>query len=262
MMNENDRDVEVGSDSGHLAMSPQQRKFTGDGSRSGKYRELIVGRCGWGYFLLFELYNVFLAGLGSALGIVLRGAALRWFLRSLGKGTVIGRDVTIRQPHRVSIGKATIIDDSAVIDVRTSGGGEGSIEIGDHVLIGRNSLVTTKGGSIKLGNACNISSFCRVATRSKVEIGESVLVAAYVYIGCGNHSFEDPSVAIIEQPMDVRGGVMIGERAWIGTKATILDGVTIGRNAVVGAHSLVREDVPDNAIVAGVPARLVRMREG
>jgi acetyltransferase-like isoleucine patch superfamily enzyme len=65
---------------------------------------------------------------------------------------------------------------------------------------------------------------------------------------------------MIEQPMDVRGGVTIGAHAWLGARVTVLDGVKIGSHAVVGAHSFVKDDVPDYAIVVGTPARIVGMK--
>jgi acetyltransferase-like isoleucine patch superfamily enzyme len=246
-----------------LAMSPQQKRFAARGlSRLQTYKDFVVGDKGWGFLFAFELYNLLIAPLPTLVGIGLRSLCLPMFLRHVGKGTIVGHDVAIRQPHRISLGRSVIVDDGAVLDIRSplDKNKEASIEIGDHVLIGRNSMITTKGGQIKLGNACNISTNCRVATRSRIEVGDSVLIAAYVYLGCGNHRFDDPSKPIIEQAMDVRGGVRISSNAWIGAKATILDGVSIGNNAVVGAHSLVRDDVPDNAIVAGTPAKLIRYR--
>lgn len=56
--------------------------------------------------------------------------------------------------------------------------------------------------------------------------------------------------------------VIIGNNVWIGAKATILLGITIGDNAIIGANSLVNKDVPEGAIVGGVPAKVIRMREG
>lgn len=244
------------------AMSAQQKRFTsGSGSRLANYRDLIVGDRGWPFFFGFETYNLLFANMASVLGVGARALALPFLLGAFGKKSILGRGVTIRQPHLIRVGRSTMIDDFAVLDVRSLPNQDAKgIDIGNHVLIGRNTIVTAKGGSIKLGDACNISSFCRIATRSSIEIGESVLIAAYAYIGCGNHSTGDPDKPIIEQGMVIRGGVRIGKNSWIGAKATVLDGVTIGENAVVGAHSLVREDVPDNAIVAGSPAKLLRTR--
>ena len=58
--------------------------------------------------------------------------------------------------------------------------------------------------------------------------------------------------------MDIKGGVEIGENCWIGARVTILDGVKIGNNSVVGAHSFVNKDVPENVVVAGCPAKIIK----
>ena len=250
-----------------VPMSAQQRRFSVGGiSRFETYKELIAADSSFAFFLGFELYNLLLSNPPSLFGAGLRSLLLPCFLKSMGKGCVIGRGVTIRQPSRISLGRSVLIDDYAVLDVRSPGAGEAAaadagISIGDNVLIGRSSIVSTKGGRINLRTACNISSSCRIATRSTLDIGESVLVAAYAYIGCGNHRFEGTDRPIIEQEMEVCRGVKIGANSWIGARATILDGVTIGENAVIGAHSLVRDDVPANAIAAGTPAKVIRYRD-
>ncbi len=59
----------------------------------------------------------------------------------------------------------------------------------------------------------------------------------------------------------VSQGIQLGENVWLGTGAKVLDGVTIGRDVVVGANAVVTEDLPDGAVAAGVPARVVRRRE-
>lgn len=244
------------------ALSLQQKRFSGGGAR--KYREFLVGEACLGHFIGFELYNLFLMDLPTVLGLGLRRLTLPLLLKSGGKKAVIGRGVTLRQPARITLGSGVILDDFAVLDYRAEADPTSleplGITLEDHVLIGRSSILVAKGGSITLRSGCNVSSHCRIATQSRVVIGESTLVAAYAYIGPGNHAVDDPTRPIIEQDMDIRGGVSIGKNCWIGTRATILDGVTIGDNAVVGAHSLVREDVPANAIVAGAPARVIKIR--
>ncbi len=245
------------------AMTPQQQRFSARGSKGlSTYRNLWVGDRGWGSLVGYELYNLLLCGLPGILGYAGRSLALRSFLDSYGKGTMVGRNVLIRQPARVSLGSGVILDDYCVLDLRDKAGKPSpSITLGDYVFVGRQSSIVAKGGSIRLGAACNVSSHCRLATESSIEIGDSVLIASYVYIGPGNHQRDEQGRVLIDQEMEIGSGVRIGNGCWIGTRVTILDGVTIGDNAIVGAHSLVREDVPAGAVVAGTPAKIIS-REG
>ncbi len=248
-------------DSSAPALSRQQKHFSGGGLS--KYRSFLTGDAGWAGFVGFELYNLFFANLPTALGFAARKALLPVFLKGCGSGLVLGRGVTVRRPADIVFGRGVILDEHSVLDIREEGGREPlGIELGDHVLIGRFSILVAKGGQIILKSGCNISSQCRIATQSKVVIGESTLVAAYAYIGPGNHAVDSGDIPMIEQSMDIRGGVTIGKNCWIGARATVLDGVTIGDNAIIGAHSLVLKDVPANAIVAGTPAKILRYRDG
>jgi acetyltransferase-like isoleucine patch superfamily enzyme len=158
-------------------------------------------------------------------------------------------------PSRISLGSGVLIDDNAALDVR---GRDGRIEIADRVSIGRLTTIAAKHGSISLKAGCNIGSYCRIATNSRVEIGESVLVGAYCYIGPGNHTEGTADEPLITRPMNIRGGVSIGDHAWLGARVTVLDGVRIGRNAIIGAHSLVKDDIPDDAVAVGTPAKVIR----
>lgn len=243
------------------AMTPQQREFAASALKS--YKEVMVGDASWSMFVGFELYRFLFANMESVIGIGFRRLILPLFLETCGKAPVVGHGVTIRQPHRISFGKRVILDDYALVDVRTKTemSSEAFVRIGDYVYVGRGSIVSAKYGQIILGAGVNMGSNCRIATQSKIEMGESVLIGSYVYVGPGNHGIGDLSKPVMEQEMDIRGGVTIGANTWIGTRATILDGVTIGRDVVIGAHSLVKEDVPDRAIVAGTPAKIIRYRE-
>jgi acetyltransferase-like isoleucine patch superfamily enzyme len=244
------------------ALSPQQRKFSGGKLKT--YKEMTVGARGWLYFCGWELYNLTVSNLPSIIGYAMRRVWLKVFLRFMDSSAIIGKSAVIRMPGRISLGKGTIVEDFATLDVRARGADDQSscIEVGAYALIGRHSIVLAKGASIRLGDGCNISSCCRIATQNGIEIGNSCLVAAYAYIGPGNHEIDDLDKPIIEQGMEPSSGVKIGNNVWIGTRATILDGVTIGDDAVIGAHALVTKDVPAKAIVAGTPAKVLRYREG
>lgn len=248
---------------GDIAMSAQQRRFSAaPGGRFAAYRRLMVGDGSLAALGGLELYNLFLSGLPGILGLGLRALFLPPLLGAHGGKLTVGRDVTVRHPSRIKVGRGVILDDASVLDIRTDkeAPAECGITLGDHVLIGRGSLIVAKNAYILLEDAVNVSSHCRIASQSRVRIGSSTLIAAYAYVGPGNHQIPELDRPIISESMDTKGGVDIGHDVWIGARATVLDGVKIGDHAIVGAHSLVREDVPEGAIVAGTPAKIIRYR--
>jgi acetyltransferase-like isoleucine patch superfamily enzyme len=104
-----------------------------------------------------------------------------------------------------------------------------------------------------------------IATRSTVRIGSNVMFGPEVTIRGGNHRFDLQGIPMIDvtdamKLPDHDRGVVIEDDVWIGTRAIILHGVTIGRGSVVGAGSVVTKSVPEFVIVAGVPARVLRNR--
>lgn len=238
-----------------VAMSPQQEKFTSDSSPLGTYREFVAGRGSLIYWINYEIQTLFLSGLPGILGFGMRSLCYSPLFSACGRRPAIGRGVVLRRPNSMQLGNKVLIDDYAVLDVRGDGA---SLKLGDYASVGRFSTIAAKGGVIQLGNAANIGSYCRLATQSRLEIGDSVLVAAYCYIGSGNHQIGDDGAPLIAREMEIKGGVKIGAHAWIGAHSTILDGVTIGEGAVIGAHSLVRDDIPGNAVAVGAPARVIK----
>ncbi len=161
----------------------------------------------------------------------------------------------MRCAKQIILGRGVIIDDYAVLDVR---GGNAKIEISNNVVIGRNTAIVAKSAQINIGQGVNISSNCRIASQSKIKIDESVLIAAFVYIGPGNHQLGDDQKPLIEQEMEIKDGVEIGKHVWIGTRATILDGIKIGEGAIIAAHSFVNCDVAAYTVVAGTPAKCIK----
>ena len=91
-------------------------------------------------------------------------------------------------------------------------------------------------------------------------MGRHGLFAAQAYLVGGGHEFEGGDVAVIDQPR-VSKGIALGDNVWLGTGAKVLDGVRIGSDVVVGANAVVNADLPDGAIAAGVPARVLRRRD-
>lgn len=238
------------------AMTPQQARLTGEGASPLElYRDFAVGDESWGFLAWYEVVTCLTSNLPGLPGFAARGWLYPSLFRRTGRRPALGRGLSVRNPRRITLGDKVMVDDYAVLDARGAGG---EIALADHVSIGRFTTIAAKGARIELGRGANIGSYCRLATQSRITIGESVLVAAYCYIGPGNHLPGTESTPLIAREMELKGGVTIGDHAWIGAQATILDGVTVGAGAIVGAHSLVREDVPPGAVVAGVPAKVVR----
>ncbi len=241
------------------AVSKQQKLFTDDtASGLGMYKELAVGNeASWLHFISYELQTLFLVNLGGIVGYGLRSILYPYLFGECGNRPAIGRGVIIRRPNNISLGSKVLIDDYATLDVR---GAKGQIKLGNKVSLGRFSSVVSKDGQVDLSAGVNVGSYCRIATQSKVSIGESTLLAAYCYIGPGNHQQSNPDIPLIAQDMEIKGGVKIGARSWLGTRVTVLDGVSIGSDVIIGAHSVVLNDIPDGAIAVGAPAKVIRMR--
>ncbi|WP_279635850.1 acyltransferase [Micromonospora arida] len=104
-----------------------------------------------------------------------------------------------------------------------------------------------------------------MAARSRIRIGDNVMFGPEVTIRGGNHRIDRvgaPMISVEKAPSDAAldRGVTIGDDVWVGTRAVILHGVTIGRGAVIGAGAVVTRPVPPYAVAAGNPARVIRLR--
>lgn len=91
-----------------------------------------------------------------------------------------------------------------------------------------------------------------------ITIEDDVLIGSGVHIYTGNHVFSNPNIPISQQGFDSIQPVRICQGAWVGAGAILLAGVTIGRNSVVGAGSIVTKDVPDHTVVVGNPAKIIK----
>jgi carbonic anhydrase/acetyltransferase-like protein (isoleucine patch superfamily) len=148
--------------------------------------------------------------------------------------------------------------------------GEQWITVGDGTLIG--ALVTMSAGLVpgqdlgpdpvlSIGDRCVIGRGSHIVAHQSVDIGDDVWTGPYVYITDQNHGYSDPDVPIGRQ-LPVNRAVSIGAGSWLGAGAIVLPGARIGRNVVIAAGSVVRGEVPDRCVVAGVPAKVVREHTG
>jgi acetyltransferase-like isoleucine patch superfamily enzyme len=146
--------------------------------------------------------------------------------------------------------------------------GERFVEIGRGTLIGPNvtlavgmhpdePLQVPGGIVVRIGDRCVIGRGVSIVARCSIVIEDDVTTAPNVYITDHNHSYDDLAIPIGRQ-WPSEDPVRIGAGSWLGTNVVVLPGTDIGRHVTVAAGSVVRGEVPDYAVVAGVPARVVR----
>ncbi|MEW5746923.1 MAG: acyltransferase [Nitrospirota bacterium] len=158
----------------------------------------------------------------------------------------------------LTMGENVFIADRVVINQAQ---GAGAVDLGDRVHLLRDTVIATgDGGAISIGADTYIQPRCQImGYKGPIRIGCGVQIAPHCALYSYNHRFE-PGEFIRLQPLTTKGGITVGDDAWLGFGVIVLDGVRIGRGAVIGAGSVVTRDIPDHAIAAGVPARVIRMR--
>ena len=156
------------------------------------------------------------------------------------------------------LGANVLIGDRVVIYQAENGG---PVEMGDQVHILRDTIIETGfGGCLSIGSGSTVNPRCQInAYVAPIQIGRGAQLAP----NCALYSY-DHGVAsgelIRTQPLQSKGGITIGDDAWLGVGVIVLSGVHIGKGAVVGAGSVVTQDIPDEAIAVGNPARVIKMR--
>jgi serine acetyltransferase len=147
--------------------------------------------------------------------------------------------------------------------------GQQSIHVGEDTLIGAGTSLNVgyspqetdlPARGLVIGNDCVIGAMATITAHASIVIGDGVWFGRDVFISDASHGYQDPDTPIGLQ-LGAKQPVSIGSGSWLGHGAIILPGATIGRNVVVGAGSVVRGVIPDHAVIAGVPARVVRLLE-
>jgi len=192
------------------------------------------------------------------------GRVVRSLSRSLNRAASIGPyDPPARRYKR--FGKGSIIN-------WPTGNmyGERWISIGDDTMIA--GQVTLSAGMMPgqqmmtdpvviIGDRCLIGRGSAIVGHYRIDIGDDVFTGMNVYITDQNHGYEDIAAPIgIQDPED--DPVVIGSGSWIGSGAVVLPGARLGENCVVAANSVVRGEFPSYSVVAGVPAKVVRLHDG
>jgi len=144
--------------------------------------------------------------------------------------------------------------------VRLEIGRGATLRIGRWAWIGHGCKIRVHEGEVSIGAKTVMGQECTISAYRRVQIGRECIVADRVMLIDFDHG-----VVEVERPIRLQGiykrDVRVGSNVWIGYGACVLRGVSVGHNSVIGTNAVVTRDVPENAVVGGVPARVLRMRD-
>jgi acetyltransferase-like isoleucine patch superfamily enzyme len=144
------------------------------------------------------------------------------------------------------------------LEIQIARGAE--IRFGRFVWIGDGSKIRCHEGEVEIGEKTVLGQECTISAYRRVRIGEQCVIADRAMFIDFDHGVVEVDRPIRRQGIYMRD-VEVGSNVWIGYGACILRGVRVGDNSIVGTNAVVTKDVPANAVVAGIPARVIRMRE-
>lgn len=150
---------------------------------------------------------------------------------------------------QVNIGKNVYIGDHVTLIVE-----KGAVfTLGDHSFIGEHCYIKCFGGTVEIGHDVSINSKSFLNGCGGLSIGHNTRIGTQSILIASNHKFDDPNVLVKDHI--TKQGIRIGENVWFGARVTVLDGVDIADNIVVGACSLVSKHLTDTGVYVGIPAK-------
>lgn len=185
---------------------------------------------------------------------LIRGFLMCMSLAKCALPFFLGKKTKITYRSQISLGKMVFIGDYFRINACSTEG----IKIGNRVtlrefgIIQCSSSPLNKGVGIEIGDHVYIGPRCNLGIGGKLRIGSKTLIGADFTAISENHIFDEHSISTKEVS---RKGINVGEHCWIGHRVTILDGVSIGDNTIIGAGSVVTKSFPAGSRIAGVPAK-------
>ena len=174
--------------------------------------------------------------------------------------TYVGKSIRVFNRKNMSIGKHVTIGDYVYLSAL----GKGELKIDSGVNIGSYTqlVISTSfndiGKFIHIHENVAIGEFSYVGGAGGISIGKDTIIGQYFSAHPENHNYTNKDIIIRHQGVN-RKGISIGENCWLGSKVTVLDGVTIGNNCVVTAGAVVTKSFPDGVMLGGVPAKMIKL---
>lgn len=193
--------------------------------------------------------------------MLIRGRIISFGYKNISSNIFIGKKVKLYEKKKIRIGNKTKIHDNSKIDALSLDG----VKLGENVTLGKNTIIECTGSiesigkGIIIGNRTSFADNCFFGAAGGITIGDDVICGQFIRFHSENHNYSDKNKLIKEQGTTHKG-IKIGNNCWIGAGVVFLDGAELGNGCVVGANAVVTKRFPDNSIIAGVPAKLIKQR--
>ena len=193
--------------------------------------------------------------------MLIRGMIFSIFRKNISKKIFVGAKVKVLNKKCLKVGSYVKLHDGVYIDALSTNG----VRIGNKVVIGRNSRIECTGSlshlgkGVSIGDRTTFGSDCYFGAAGGIDIGDDVVAGQNIRFHSENHNFNDLNALIKDQGVTHKG-IQIGHNCWIGAGAVFLDGAELEDGCVVAANAVVTKRFPENSVVAGVPARVIRTR--
>lgn len=193
--------------------------------------------------------------------MMLKGRIAAAFNKRISKKVFIGKKVKLIEKQYMEIGCGTKIHDRVKIDALSVEG----VKIGKNVVIGHDTVIECTGSiadigkGITIGDGSTFGSDCFFGAAGGIVIGKDVVAGQNIRMHSENHNFDRTDILIKDQGV-TREGIKIGNNCWIGAGAVFTDGAEIKDGCVVAANAVVTGKFPENSVIGGVPAKIIKTR--
>lgn len=194
------------------------------------------------FFKILKYMNWFASQCRKTLYNMAFGTQFRYF----------GKSCTVDISGQVKIGKNVYIGDYVSLIVEQGA----SLEIADNSFIGESCYIKCFGGKVSIGQDVSINSKSFINGCGGVSIGDNTRIGTQSIIIASNHKFGEPDLLV--KDAITKQGVSLGENIWLGARVTVLDGVKIPNNSVIGACSLVSKPLDESGVYVGSPAKKIK----
>lgn len=174
-----------------------------------------------------------------------RQVSIAWGARLIGKN--------------IRLGSGTSIAAGAELNAALRDPQQEYIHLGKGCIVKQGVLLQSWQGFIEIGNYCSVNAYTVMQGTGGIRIGQGVRIGAHCVLVASMHNYADPTQFIKDQGWTAQG-IQLEDDVWLGARVTVLDGVRIGRGAVIAAGAVVTQDVAPYTVVGGVPARPLKQR--